>query len=65
MSEPAVAGFVYDGSREDKHDGTVCKIIARVTASPVWDLQPMFLVKFGDGEELEVLGECLHPWYPT
>lgn len=60
-----VQGYIYSNSFDEERSGTVCRILARSAPDPGLDLMPEFVVEFGNGEVIEVLGECLSPWFPT
>lgn len=60
-----VAGYVYSNGFDTARSGTICQIVARADPDHDLDLMPMFVVEFGDGERVEILGEQLHPWFPT
>lgn len=65
LEVPVVQGYVYRNDYDDsERNGTVCQIVARAEPDPTLDLMPKFVVEFGNGERVEILGECLNPWFP-
>lgn len=64
-SDP-VQGYKFQSVDGDPHNGLICKIISRVVEEgSLLEQGAMFLVRFGDGEEITASGEELDPWFPT
>jgi hypothetical protein len=61
-----VAGFVFvsGGDEHSDRNGHICKIIDRADPDGE-ELDPVFMVKFGDGMIYRVYSQELTPWYPT
>lgn len=65
-AEPLVVGYLYRSEADDlARDRTICRIIARAEPNDGLGIEPRFVVQFSDGQQLEVLGQQLRPWYPV
>lgn len=62
-----VQGFTFMSGYDHERDGNIVKIIGRVKADDdqVLEHGPEFLIRFGDGFEMEAMASELSPWYPT
>lgn len=60
-----VAGFMYRSDWDTGRDETVCEVVGRgVIVDNGFGIEPVFVVRFDDGFEREVLAQSLSPWYP-
>lgn len=63
-----VEGFMFEPpipSDEPAREGTVCQIVEREESNNTLETGPAFLVRFGDGFEMEAYSAELRPWYAT
>jgi hypothetical protein len=62
-----VQGFLYMSGASDELDGSIVKIVgrAKVSDEQVLENGPEFVIRFGDGLEMDAFASELSPWYPT
>jgi hypothetical protein len=58
-----IAGFVYLDDQDVEWHRTICKMVRRSTSSFMGE--PMFVIELKNGEQREVIGEQLRPWFPV
>lgn len=64
VPEPIVKAYLFRSDADVPQNERICEILRR--AEPDGEtLEPAFIVKFSNGEEMTAWGAELRPWYPS